>query len=158
MSPFDPRSVLFAKHAQHVALVHFPIALFITGAVCDLWAHWGPRWEERSASNMASLNAIVKFNLWAAALMAAPTVATGIAAWQWQLEGQRLKGVLLLHLAFGLSSFVLLWLVALMRSQQLRNANSTLPTFAGILEIAGVAAIALTGHLGGFVSGVNLPG
>ena len=27
MNPFDLKSVLLAKHAQHVAMVHFPIAL-----------------------------------------------------------------------------------------------------------------------------------
>jgi hypothetical protein len=31
MNPFDIRSALLAKHAQHVVLIHFPIALFITG-------------------------------------------------------------------------------------------------------------------------------
>jgi hypothetical protein len=28
-NPFDLRTLLFAKHAQHVVLIHFPIALFI---------------------------------------------------------------------------------------------------------------------------------
>ena len=32
-NPFDPRTVLFAKHAQHVVLIHFPIALFLAGVV-----------------------------------------------------------------------------------------------------------------------------
>jgi hypothetical protein len=32
LNPFDLRTLLFAKHAQHVVLIHFPIALFI-GAV-----------------------------------------------------------------------------------------------------------------------------
>jgi uncharacterized membrane protein len=34
-NPFDWRTVLLAKHAQHVALIHFPIALFIVGVVFD---------------------------------------------------------------------------------------------------------------------------
>src|SRR6476469_6639971 len=34
-SPFDPKSAIFAKHAQHVALVHFPIALTITAIIFD---------------------------------------------------------------------------------------------------------------------------
>src|SRR5947209_4088446 len=29
MNPFDLKTVLLAKHAQHVVLIHFPIALFI---------------------------------------------------------------------------------------------------------------------------------
>jgi uncharacterized membrane protein len=28
VNPFDPTTILFAKHAQHVVLVHFPIGLF----------------------------------------------------------------------------------------------------------------------------------
>jgi uncharacterized membrane protein len=31
-NPFDVKTVLLAKHAQHVVLIHFPIALF-TAAV-----------------------------------------------------------------------------------------------------------------------------
>ena len=29
MQPFDLRAAMLAKHAQHVVLIHFPIALFI---------------------------------------------------------------------------------------------------------------------------------
>ena len=36
VSPFDWRSVLLARHAQHVVLIHFPIALFITGVLFDV--------------------------------------------------------------------------------------------------------------------------
>ncbi len=35
MSPLDIRSAILAKHAQHVVLIHFPIALFLTGVACD---------------------------------------------------------------------------------------------------------------------------
>ena len=31
MHPFDIRTALFAKHAQHVVLIHFSIAQFIIG-------------------------------------------------------------------------------------------------------------------------------
>ena len=37
-----------------------------------------------------------------------PTLATGIAAWQWQLAGQKLKGLLLLHLVLGFTSSLLI--------------------------------------------------
>ena len=30
VNPFDLKTALLAKHAQHVVLIHFPIALFIT--------------------------------------------------------------------------------------------------------------------------------
>ena len=42
VNPFDLRTVL-AKHAQHVVLIHFPIALFITAVVFDLIAQWTKR-------------------------------------------------------------------------------------------------------------------
>ena len=31
VNSFDLRTILLAKHAQHVVLIHFPIALFMTG-------------------------------------------------------------------------------------------------------------------------------
>ena len=38
LNPFDIKSVLLAKHAQHVVLIHFPIALFIAGVGFDIMA------------------------------------------------------------------------------------------------------------------------
>jgi hypothetical protein len=38
LHPFDLKTVLFAKHAQHVVLIHFPIALFIIGVLFDFLA------------------------------------------------------------------------------------------------------------------------
>jgi uncharacterized membrane protein len=39
VNPFDLKTVLLAKHAQHVVLIHFPIALFIAAVAFDLMAH-----------------------------------------------------------------------------------------------------------------------
>ena len=33
--PFDLKAAIFAKHAQHVVLIHFPIALFMVGVAFD---------------------------------------------------------------------------------------------------------------------------
>jgi uncharacterized membrane protein len=149
MNPFDPKSVVFAKHAQHVVLIHFPIALFLTGVLCDVLAHWrGKR----------ALRPVAEFNLWAAAIMVVPVVATGLVAWQWLLEGQRLKGVLRMHLVLGCCSAVLLWIVVWRRSHEWRKPVSSLPAMHAVFEFVAVLVIALTAHLGGFVSGVNLPG
>jgi uncharacterized membrane protein len=98
-SSFDFRTVVFAKHAQHVVLVHFPIALFVSAVVFDLIAHWTKR---RTFAGAAYYNLVV------AALATIPGIATGIIAWQLQLEGQRLKGNLLLHLLLGSLSGALL--------------------------------------------------
>jgi uncharacterized membrane protein len=43
LHPFDFKTVVFAKHAQHVVLIHFPIALFIAGVAFDFMAHWSRR-------------------------------------------------------------------------------------------------------------------
>ena len=45
MHPFDLRQMLFDKHAQHVVLIHFPIALFIAGVGLDFVAKWTKRSE-----------------------------------------------------------------------------------------------------------------
>jgi hypothetical protein len=46
----------------------------------------------------------ILLNTLAAAVVVVPTLATGIVAWQWQLAGQKLKGLLLLHLVLGFTS------------------------------------------------------
>ena len=40
MHPFDIKQALLAKHAQHVVLIHFPIALCMAGVAFDLAAQW----------------------------------------------------------------------------------------------------------------------
>ena len=42
-NPFDLRTVLLAKHAQHAVLVHFPIGLFIAAVAFDAAALWTKR-------------------------------------------------------------------------------------------------------------------
>lgn len=148
MSPFDPKSVLLAKHAQHVVLIHFPIALFVAGVVFDFLAFW------RQSRGLAIA---AYYNLTAAALSVLPAAATGVLAWQWQLEGKHLKGILLLHLTFGLLSTALICLVWWLHFRAQRKLGSKLPAYRLPIEVAGLPLVALTGHLGGFLSGVNLP-
>ena len=40
VNPFDIRTVVLAKHAQHVVLIHFPLALFIAAVAFDYLAQW----------------------------------------------------------------------------------------------------------------------
>lgn len=148
VNPFDLRAALLAKHAQHVVLIHFPIALFITAVVFDLIAQWTKRQGIADATY---------YNLLVAAISTVPVIATGMLAWQFQLEGQKLKGTLLLHLILGCVSSVMIWLVWWMHLRARQRAEA-LPTYRLGLEILGVGIIALTGHLGGFLSGVNMPG
>jgi uncharacterized membrane protein len=146
--PFDPKTVFLAKHAQHVVLIHFPIALFITAVAFDLVAQWTKR---RSLAHAAY------YNLLMAAISTVPVLATGLLAWQFQLERQKLKGILLLHLVLACVSTVMIWLVWWVHFRARRRAEA-LPNYRLALEVLGVVLIALTGHLGGFLSGVNLPG
>ena len=148
VNPFDLKTVVLAKHAQHVVLIHFPIALFITAVAFDFIAQWTKR---RGLADAAYYNLLV------AAISTIPVIATGLLAWQFQLEGQKLKGILLMHLVFACVSTVMIWLVWWVHFRVRRRAEA-LPNYRLALEVLGVGLIALTGHLGGFLSGVNVPG
>jgi uncharacterized membrane protein len=147
MNPFDPKSVLLARHAQHVVLIHFPIALFLVSVACDFIAQW---------KRAAVLATVAYFNLTVAAFSSVPAVATGLVAWRWQLEGQKLKGTLLLHLILGLASAVMIWVVWWLHFRG-RKPERALPLYRLPLEALAAAVVALTAHLGGFLSGVNAP-
>ena len=147
VNPFDLKNALEARHAQHVVLVHFPIALFIVGVAFDLAALW----KKRQAFADASF-----YNLTVAAFATIPVVATGILAWQFALEGQALKGILRLHLIFGLLSSLTIWSVWMLHFLARRKEALLIPVnFRLALEFVGILLISLTGHLGGFLSGVN---
>jgi uncharacterized membrane protein len=146
INPFDIKTVLLARHAQHVVLIHFPIALFIVAVAFDYAAQ---RTKNRT------LAAAAYFNLLLAAISTVPVVATGLAAWQWALEGQKLKGILLMHLVLGCVSSVLIWLVLLIHWRARRQNPDSLPTYRLVVEAFAVLIVVLTGHLGGFLSGVN---
>jgi uncharacterized membrane protein len=148
MNPFDPRTAILAKHAQHVVLIHFPIALFMAGVAFDFVATWTRRKE---------LALVAYYNFSAALLTAFPAILTGLLAWQLELEGRRLKGILLMHLIAGCTSLALIAAVWWVQRRSIRAADPQLPAWRWALELLGVAAVAITGHLGGFLSGVNHP-
>jgi uncharacterized membrane protein len=146
VSPFDLKTALLAKHAQHVVLIHFPIALFITAVAFDFLAQWTKR---RGLADAAYYDLLV------AAIATVPVLATGLLAWQFQLEGQKLKGILLLHLILACVSTVMIWLVWWVHLRARRRAVN-LPSYLLVFEFLVVGLVALTGHLGGYLSGVNL--
>ena len=148
VNPFDLKTVLLAKHAQHVVLIHFPIALFISAVAFDFIAH---------CSKRSGLADTAYYNLLAAAISTVPVLATGVLAWQFQLEGQKLKGILLLHLVLACVSSVMIWLVWWVHFHA-RRRTVHLPSYRLVVEFLAVGLVALTGHLGGFLSGVNMPG
>jgi uncharacterized membrane protein len=126
LHPFDIKTVLFAKHAQHVVLIHFPIALFIIGVVFDFLAQWTKR---------GLLSAAAYCNLFVAALATIPVLVTGIIAWQWELEGQRLEGILLMHLVLGCLSSALIWIVWLIHARPKRKQGTVLPGYRVPIEV-----------------------
>lgn len=143
---FDPRTILLARHAQHVVLIHFPIALFVSGVALDLLS------RGKRTSNLASAAYI---NLTIAALTALPAAATGLLAWQFALDGHRLKGILLLHLLGGLASTILILASWWIQRRSRKRDSEALPGYRLAIELLGVAVLGLTAHLGGFLSGVN---
>ena len=147
MNPFDLKTVLLAKHAQHVLLIHFPIALFMVSFAFDLLAIW------RDSRQLAIA---AYYNLVAAAIATLPTVATGLVAWQWLYGGKKLRGNLRLHLLLALVSSAMIWILCCWRMRSQRQQGPLTPVYLAI-EIIAVALITLTGHLGGILSGVEAP-
>jgi len=148
VNPFDVKAALLAKHARHVVMIHFPIALFMASFTFDLLA----RWRGNRALATAAYH-----NLMAAAVATLPAVATGLFAWHWQLGGARLKGNLRLHLLLGLSSSGMIWLRYGWRARLQRKPEQRLTAGYLAAQLFAAALITLTGHLGGILSGVEAP-
>jgi uncharacterized membrane protein len=129
-------------------LIHFPIALFIVGVMLDFLAQQTRR---RGLAEAAYFNFLV------AAISTVPVLATGILAWQFALEGRKLKGTLLQHLVFACASTVMIWLVWWVHFRA-RKRPAPLPNYRLAIEFLALGIVGLTAHLGGFLSGVNGPG
>jgi uncharacterized membrane protein len=71
LNPFDFKTVLLAKHAQHVVRISFSIALFIAGVAFALIAQWTKR---RGLADAAYYNLLV------AAISTLPVLGTGLLA------------------------------------------------------------------------------
>lgn len=145
MGPFDPKSALLAKHAQHVVLIHFPIALCMIGVAFDFVA---------LRTKNAVLAAAAYYNLVVAAGATLPVMLTGILAWRFALEGAPLKGILLYHLLLGITVSALIWVVARWHYRAQRK-GAVLPAYRWAVQILALLLMGLTAHLGGFLSGVN---
>ena len=144
--PFDWRTVLMAKHAQHVVLIHFPIALFLIGVLFDLLSR---------GKRTSHLAVAAYLNISVAAVTVFPVVGTGLLAWQFVLEGKKLKGLLLWHLLAASVAAVLVIVSWFVHWRTRRAEPTLLPAYRIPVELLGVAALAVTAHLGGFLSGVN---
>src|SRR5438270_13635840 len=147
VNPFDVKAALLAGHAQHPVIIHFPIALFIASVVFEVLAAW---------RKQPVLATVAYYNLLGAALTIPFAIATGLGAWQWQLEGAAIKGNLRLHMICALTSASLIFFLCWTRSRL--RAKSIPP---GIVYFAvtllALMVITLTGHLGGILSGDEAP-
>jgi uncharacterized membrane protein len=65
-----------------------------------------------------------------------------------------LKGILLYHLVFALASGIAILLSWWLHFQARRKATAV-PSWRLAVEFVGVLFLMITGHLGGFLSGVN---
>ncbi len=146
-NPFDLKAALLAGHAQHPVIIHFPIALFIASVVFELLAIW------RKQPVLAS---VAYYNLVGAALTLPLAIATGLGAWQWQLEGAALKGNLRLHMICALTSALLIFFLSWMRTRLRAKGISPRITYFAVTGLV-LIMITLTGHLGGILSGVETP-
>jgi uncharacterized membrane protein len=147
VNPFDLKAALLAGHAQHPVLIHFPIALFIASVVFELLAVW---------RKQPILATVAYYNLLGAAITIPLAIATGLGAWQWQLEGAAIKGNLRLHMLCALTSALLIFFLTWMRSRL--RIKETSPSIAyWTITAVTLLVITLTGHLGGILSGVEMP-
>jgi uncharacterized membrane protein len=147
VNAFDLKAALLARHAQHPVIVHFPIALFIMSALFEALAVW------RKQPMFAS---VAYFNLLAAAISIPFTIATGLAAWQFQLEGATLKGNLRLHLVFAITTGTIILFLFWRRFVLRKNGEPPRLGYFALLGL-GLLMITVTGHLGGILSGVEAP-
>jgi uncharacterized membrane protein len=146
VNPFDLRTLVLARHAQHVVLIHFPIALFIVGVGLDLLSR-GSR--ESQFATAAYLNIAI------AAAMVIPTALTGVLAWHFALGGKRLKGLLLFHVVAASVAAILVIASWCVHWRSRKSHPRVLPRYRIALELFGAAVMGLAAHFGGFLTGVN---
>jgi uncharacterized membrane protein len=146
MQPFSIQALLLPTHAQHVVLIHFPIALFISGALFDIAAH-------RLRRN--TLAVVAYWNIAAAACFVLPAAATGLLAWHWALHGAAFRGFLRWHVLLASASAIVILAAAGQHVLARRRGVIFASGSRLALEIAGVFLLAAAAHLGGFLSGVN---
>jgi len=142
---FDLKTVLFAKHAQHIVMIHFPIALFFASGLFDLIAY---------RRKSPSLSSAAYYNLLAASVSSVLAVASGVIAWQIMYGGGIPKGIILFHLIGAITSLALLWVLAIIRYRERKGLDFRLSKTYVVLAIITCLVITITSHLGGVLSGV----
>ena len=146
VNPFDLRTLVLARHAQHVVLIHFPIALSIVGVGLDLLSRGN---RESQFATAAYLNIAI------AAAMVISTALTGVLAWHFALDGKRLKGLLLFHVVAASVAAILVIASWCVHWRSRKSDPRVLPRYRIALELFGAAVMGLAAHFGSFLTGVN---
>ena len=73
------------------------------------------------------------YNLLLAAISTIPVLATGILSWQFKFEGEKLQGILLLHVVLGTISTLMIWMVWWVNRQS-RQRTEALPRYRLAVE------------------------
>ncbi len=144
-NPFDIKTILFAKNAQHPVIIHLPIGLFIASLLFDVVG----RIKKNEGLNIAAF-----YNLCLAAFTGIFAIVTGIIAWQLKLAGEPLVGNLRLHLILGIATCVLMFILLAVRKKGGSKPTDAVTTAYLLLAVVTAGLISLTGHLGGIISGV----
>ena len=141
---FSIASTLLAKNAQHPAIVHFPIALFLFSLFLDIVG---------IIRRSKPLHEAAFYNLIASAVTSVLSIVTGILAWQIKLGGASLEGDLKLHLILAIVTSISLCGLWVIRFKQ-KTYECQITNFYLIAAVVVSILIAITGHLGGVISGV----
>lgn len=148
-SVFDIKGWILPKHGQHPIIVHFPVALFIISILFDLLALWR---KDNGLASAAYLNLVI------AALSSPIAVITGFVAWQYAyggISGESFKGTLQQHLIAGIITSLLIGVLWMMRAASRKSSKQLATPAYLILALITMALLSFTGHVGGFLSGVN---
>ena len=148
-NPYDLKTLLLPRHAQHPVVVHFPIALFLISLFFDAL---GLLRRDRMLAATGYLNLTV------AAVTAPLALITGLLAWQFAYGGISLAGLhgtLLQHLVLSVVTTILIWVLWGMRFSKRHEGFDTVKTPYIIIGLIALIIISITGHLGGYLSGVN---
>lgn len=148
-NPYDLKTLLLPRHAQHPVIVHFPIALFIISLFFDVL---GLLRRDKMLATTGYLNLTI------AAVTAPLALITGLLAWQFAYGGiglAGLHGTLLQHLVLSIVTTILIWLLWGMRYARRSEGYDTVKIPYLVIGLIALMIISLTGHLGGYLSGVN---
>jgi uncharacterized membrane protein len=140
---FSLKALLFAKHSQHIILIHFPIALFITAILFEILA---------LLRKDAMMRKVSDYNLTAAAVSSTFAFISGFIAWERLYDNGFPRGLGLYHMIGAGATVSLLFTLIFLR----RGTKENQPRGKAfwLVTVLAVAAILFTAHLGGVLSGL----